>query len=108
MGHHGLVRLSRRAEEVFELVREDPSDRRRSVRPRHLNATGVVREVFEPELEERTLGTYELAHLVRVHRTAVWGEAHHLALVSVVREPEPLRDCGVEDPEGVREQDAVE
>ena len=39
---------------------------------------------------------------------AVGREAHHLALVAVFREAEPLRDGRVEDPERVREEDAVE
>ena len=41
-------------------------------------------------------------------RRAVRREAHHLALVAVAREAEPLRDRGVEDPERVREEHALE
>ena len=77
-------------------------------RPRHVDALVVVREVVEVQLEEvRRL--HELAHLLAVDvGVAVRGEAHHLALVAVLREAQPLRDGRVEDAERVREEHAVE
>ena len=69
----------------------------------------VVDEVVEVELEQVAVRAHEPAHRRRVRvRVAVGREAHHLALVAVLREAEPLRDRGVEDPERVREEHAVE
>ncbi len=50
----------------------------------------------------------QLVHRLDVTRLAVRRKAHDLALVAVLRKAEPLRDGRVEDPERVREQDAVE
>src|SRR5215210_6221408 len=61
------------------------------------DASNVVREVIEVELEQ-AVEPHELAHPVPVHRAvAVWREAHHLPLVAVLREAEPLREGGVVD-----------
>ena len=96
------------AEGLDHPVGEDPPDRRRPLVPGHVDALLVVQEVVEAELEHRPVELHELAHLVEVARLAVGREAHHLALVAVVREAEPLRDRGVEDPERVRVEDALE
>ncbi len=96
------------AERLDHPVGEDAPDRRRPFVPGHVDALLVVQEVVEAELEHGPVELHELAHLVEVARLAVGGEAHHLALVAVVREAEPLRDGGVEDPERVRVEDALE
>ncbi len=88
--------------------REEPADRRRPLVPAHVHAFLVVDEEVEVELEDVALRTHDPPHLVEKARRAVRREAHHLALVAVLREAEPLGDRGVEDPERVREQDALE
>ena len=68
-----------------------------------------MREVVEAELEEVAVEPDELAHPRAVRLgVAVGREAHHLPLVPVLGEAEPLRQRGVEDPERVREEHAVE
>ena len=68
----------------------------------------VVREVLEVELEQVAARADEPAQLVREARCPVRREAHHLPLVAVAWEAEPLRDGGVEHAERVRERDALE
>ena len=102
-------RLARRPEDLLEARREDAADRRRPLRPRHVDAAVVVREVVEVQLEELAVQLHEVAHLRAVHvRLAVRREPHHLPLVAVLREAEPLRDGRVVDAERVRERDTVE
>ena len=94
--------------QLDELLGVDAADRRRAGVPGHVDAFLVVREVVEVELEQRPVELHELAHLREVPRRPVRREAHHLALVAVVRKAEPLRDGGVEDAERVRVDDALE
>ena len=103
------ARLARGPERLLHPVGEEPADRRRLLVPRHVDAFLVVHEVVELELEPVAVELHELAHLrEEALGVAVGREAHHLALVAVLREAEPLRDGRVEDPERVREEHAVE
>ncbi len=102
------IGLAGGAEQLDHAVGVDPADRRRAVVPVHVDAFLVVREVVEAELEQGPVELDELAHLREVARLAVRREAHHLALVAVVRKAEPLGDGGVEDPERVRVEHALE
>jgi hypothetical protein len=53
--------------------------------------------------------TWWVKHLRAIDlRIAVRREPHHLPLVAVLREAEPLRERRVVDPERMRERDAVE
>ncbi len=102
------VRLPRRPERLLELLRVETADRRRPLVPGHVDALLVVQEVVEPQLEEVAFRADDPAHLVEEARGAVRGQAHHLALVAVLGEAEPLGDRGVEDPERVREEHSLE
>ena len=102
-------RLAGGAERLLHPVREESPDRGRLLVPRHVDALLVVHEEVELELEPVAVELHQLAHSIEeLLGVAVRRETHHLALVAVLREPEPLRDGRVEDPERVREQDAVE
>ena len=68
----------------------------------------MVREVVEVELEEVARGPHEPVKLLREARRAVGREAHHLALVAVAREAEPLGHRGVERAERVRGLDPLQ
>ena len=101
-------RGARRPELVLEPLREDPADRRRTGLPGHLDTPGVVGEVLEREPEGGRRRRGDPPHRRQVPLgVAVGREAHHLSLVAVVREAEPLGDRGVEDPERVREEHAA-
>ena len=103
------ARLARRPERLLHPVGEEAADRRRLLVPRHVDAFLVVHEEVELELEAVAVELHELAHLGQeALGVAVRREAHHLALVAVLREAEPLRDRRVEDPERVREEHALE
>ena len=103
------ARLARRPERLLHPVGEQAADRRRLLVPRHVDAFLVVHEEVELELEAVAVELHELAHLRQeALGVAVRREAHHLALVAVLREAEPLRDGRVEDPERVREEHALE
>ncbi len=102
-------RVARRPQLFDELVREDGSDARRSLVPRHVHAFLVVREVVEVEREQVAARLQRIAHRAHVRLgVAVRREPHHLPLVSVVEKAEPLCQCEVEDSERVREEHAID
>ena len=102
-----LVAPARRAEQRFELRREDRAERRFAVLPRHLHALRPVPEVRKIELE--TAVVFELNErldLAHEPRLAVRREAHHLEFVAVVGKPEVLRDGEIQQPQRVGEEHA--
>ncbi len=104
-----IARLAGRPERLDEPVGEDRRDRRLALVPDHVDALLVVGEPVEIEEEEVFVRRDDVAQRPAVRlRVAVRREAHHLPLVSVVREAEVLGQRGVEHPERVREEDAVE
>ncbi len=85
--------------------REHRAERRRAVGPRHLDALVVMREVAEVELVAHAVAeAHDVAQLRQERRLAVGGEAHQLVLVAERRQPEELREGGVEDAEAVGER----
>ena len=97
-----------RPEQLLELWRKHAADRRLPVLPCHRDALGPVAEVRKIELE-RALGAQadERSNIAHVARLAVRCEPHHLELVSVLREPEILREGEVHEAERVRKEDAA-
>ena len=103
------VFVARWPEDLRHLLRENIFDSRHAIFPDHVDAIDRVREILGVQLEETVgLQLYDRPQTVLVDRLAERGETHDLALVPVLREPEELRDHGVEDPDRVGEEHLLE
>ncbi len=104
-----VARLPARPEQRLELGREQNAQLWRAVLPRHLHAGVEVAEVTQVETERAVVHrAHDLAQLADEAGLAVGREPHHLVFVAEAEEAEVLRDGGVENPQRVREEDAVE
>ncbi len=102
----GAAGLARGAEELHQPVGVEAADVGRALVPGHLDALADVAEELGAEGEAAgRLQVDQLAELVEVAGLAVGRQAHHLALVAVLGEAEPLGDGGVDDAERVGVED---
>ena len=92
------ARRPRRPERARVLIRKDASDDRRPLIPTHVDALSVMPEVVKVQLEAPIVTRADdVAELRHEARLAIGREAHHLALVTIVRETQELRSGRIDD-----------
>src|ERR1035441_1992777 len=90
-----LTSYTRRTEGIDKLVREDATNCRRAIFPRHVHAFRVVLEVVEVQFKADVIDSNNVSELFEVTRTPIGRKPHHLSFVSVLRESQVLTGGGI-------------
>src|ERR1039457_3823414 len=85
-----LPSYTRRPKGIDKLVREDATDRRRAIFPRHVDAFRVVLEIVKIQFEAAVIGSNNVTELFDVTRAPIRRQPHNLSFVSVLGESQVL------------------
>src|SRR5579864_4305823 len=102
------ARLARFAEELLHLLGEMPRQANRAIRQNLHALTAAKRfEVTEIKLQTAVFGRHDLVDCIDVRFLAVWGKAHHLTLVAILRVTNEFANHRVHAAERMWKEDAI-